>query len=247
MKKQIPNFSGYYVDDQGNVWSRRKIKGNGYGGGSVSVLTKRFRKLKLQPNWNTKYLSISLRNDQGTHIGKLVHHLVLEAYVGPCPPGMECRHLDGNPKNNRLENLCWGTIKQNREDARRHGTLNVGERNGFAKLTNKQAKDILTLYRSGQGPTAIARQLEIKVGLVRKVCWGTTFSHIRPAGISHDRKTRALRGEQHIKAKLTTREVISIRELYATGDYSYGDLAKQFHISKENIGDVIKRRTWNHV
>jgi hypothetical protein len=35
---------------------------------------------------------------------------------------MVCRHLDGNPINNRLENLRWGTHKENKADAIKHGT-----------------------------------------------------------------------------------------------------------------------------
>lgn len=42
-----------------------------------------------------------------------VHRLILETFVGPCPPDMECRHLDGNPSNNKLENLKWGTAHEN--------------------------------------------------------------------------------------------------------------------------------------
>jgi HNH endonuclease len=51
-----------------------------------------------------------------------LHSLVLECFVGPRPPGMECRHLDGNPSNNALENLAWGTRSENRADQVRHGT-----------------------------------------------------------------------------------------------------------------------------
>ena len=53
-----------------------------------------------------------------------VHRLVLEAFIGPCPPGMECRHFpDRNPGNNRLENLRWGTRQENMDDKRIHGTI----------------------------------------------------------------------------------------------------------------------------
>lgn len=39
-----------------------------------------------------------------------VHMLVLEAFVGPRPTGMECRHFpDRDRTNNRLGNLQWGT------------------------------------------------------------------------------------------------------------------------------------------
>jgi hypothetical protein len=50
-----------------------------------------------------------------------VHALVLTVFVGPRPvrdDGLrtECRHLDGNPSNNALANLRWGTVKENRAD-----------------------------------------------------------------------------------------------------------------------------------
>jgi hypothetical protein len=54
----------------------------------------------------------------------MVHRLVLEAFVGPCPIGMQCRHFpDPNPANCNLKNLQWGTPMENTEDKRVHGTL----------------------------------------------------------------------------------------------------------------------------
>jgi len=53
-----------------------------------------------------------------------VHRLVLEAFVSPRPEGKECRHLDGNPANNKLENLTWGTKLENEADKFLHGTAN---------------------------------------------------------------------------------------------------------------------------
>lgn len=42
-----------------------------------------------------------------------VHRAVLEAFVEARPQGMVTMHLDNNPKNNRLQNLKWGTQKEN--------------------------------------------------------------------------------------------------------------------------------------
>jgi hypothetical protein len=53
---------------------------------------------------------------------QFVHRLVLAAFVGPCPEGMEVRHLDGNPANTRLANLRYGTHSENELDKVRHGT-----------------------------------------------------------------------------------------------------------------------------
>lgn len=52
-----------------------------------------------------------------------VHRIVLAAFVGPCPEGHEALHRDGNPSNNRLENLRWGTSLENMADKVKHGTM----------------------------------------------------------------------------------------------------------------------------
>jgi hypothetical protein len=50
-----------------------------------------------------------------------VHCLVLEAFIGPRPAGMYGCHNDGDPSNNRLENLRWDTPSSNLYDRVRHG------------------------------------------------------------------------------------------------------------------------------
>lgn len=61
-------------------------------------------------------------------ISYFVHRLVLEMFIGPCPYGLECRHLDGNPSNNRVENLMWSTRIANQRDRDKHGTSNLGRK-----------------------------------------------------------------------------------------------------------------------
>jgi hypothetical protein len=65
---------------------------------------------------------------------KWVHRIILETFAGPCPPGCESRHLDGNPANNYSENLQWATHTENQRDRFKHGTTNIGERSASAKL-----------------------------------------------------------------------------------------------------------------
>lgn len=55
----------------------------------------------------------------------LAHRLVLEAFVGPCPEGMQACHNDGDRMNTRVGNLRWDTPKANSADRWRHGTTGV--------------------------------------------------------------------------------------------------------------------------
>lgn len=67
------------------------------------------------------YRRIALCREDGSKQKFRVHRLVLEAFVGPCPPGMECRHFpDNDTANNRLTNLGWATPVLNMLDRRVH-------------------------------------------------------------------------------------------------------------------------------
>lgn len=70
-----------------------------------------------KPNHMRGYVRVSIAN----HRIAFVHQLVLEAFVGPCPPGRNSRHLNGIPTDNRLSNLRWGTGKERSTDRARHG------------------------------------------------------------------------------------------------------------------------------
>ncbi len=94
------------------------------------------------------YASTTLQERQKTV--EYIHRLVLEAFIGPCPEGMECRHFpDRNPANNNLSNLHWGTVSENALDRAIHGTNPTGENHGRAKLTNEEVSTARELYLSG--------------------------------------------------------------------------------------------------
>jgi len=76
-----------------------------------------------------------------------VHRLVLLAFRGFPPKGFESHHKNNNISDCRLENLKWISHKKNIEYKKEHGTENMGERNGLAKLTIENIKEIRRLYR----------------------------------------------------------------------------------------------------
>jgi len=59
-------------------------------------------------------------------------------------------------------------------------------------------------------------------------------------------KGRAMRGERHLAAKLSTIEVRIIRKLRAAG-YPLARLAAVFGVAETSICALCKRRTWKHV
>jgi hypothetical protein len=64
-------------------------------------------------------VSLSKHGQSQTH---LVYRLVALAFLGPCPPGLEVCHGDGNPANNHTGNLRYDTPSNNQLDSVRHGT-----------------------------------------------------------------------------------------------------------------------------
>ena len=69
------------------------------------------------------YSRVSLQLASGDEKKFFVHALVLHAFVGPRPEGLVIRHLDGNPQNNNLSNLRYGTQAENEGDKRSHRGL----------------------------------------------------------------------------------------------------------------------------
>lgn len=93
-----------------------------------SVKTKRVLRSRLLPSG---YHRVSL----GAGDDSYVHHLVLEAFVGPRPCGTEASHKNGKKHDNRLSNLAWETPSQNNRRKNKHGTALFGERNPMGRKT----------------------------------------------------------------------------------------------------------------
>lgn len=82
----------------------------------------RVLKLRRLPNGRPR---VSLSRD-GRSVDAYTYRLVLEAFVGPCPVGMEALHWDDDVNNNTLGNLRWGTRTDNMRDMSRNDRGNAG-------------------------------------------------------------------------------------------------------------------------
>lgn len=115
--RPIPGYEGRYeVSDQGRVYSCARS--------FVDVLGRpRMHKGRfLRPTVNQWGYQVFTLYKDSMHEREYVHRAVLKAFVGDMSDTHITRHLNGNPRDNRLENLKWGTQKENIHDEIIHGT-----------------------------------------------------------------------------------------------------------------------------
>jgi hypothetical protein len=115
------------------------------------------------------YHQIGMQGEHGKKVHYLVHRVVLTAFTGPCPEGMECCHNDGNPSNNHVSNLRWDTHAANSQDAIRHGNHFAGVRNNQAKLTKHQVVEIRARLAAGETQRSLAREYGVSQMTVSKI------------------------------------------------------------------------------
>lgn len=152
--RAIPGYELYAAGSDGTIWSYcrgRKWK-------------------RLQPGvtrWGYLIVVLTTGGREGRKTS-VVHQLILKTFIGPRPDGMETRHLDGNSRNNHIDNLRYGTKTENAEDTKRHGRLHgirCGERNPNAKLSSEQVRHIRRLSSEGLNCGEILRTGLFPVGV----------------------------------------------------------------------------------
>lgn len=105
----------------------------------------------------------------------LIHRLVLTHFNRSPENGEECRHLDGDPSNNNIDNLEWGTHKENENDKIVHGTLLKGENHPRSKFTKEQVIKIRELYKTGK---YVQRELAVIFNVSRSSIRNVTNSRV---------------------------------------------------------------------
>lgn len=165
--KQIPGFPGYVVSNYGEVYSFWE------GSGPAAKIGLVMKSLKVIISGGR--CQVNLRKDKKSHTRR-VHRLVLEAFVGPCPRGMECCHFpDRSTLNNRLDNLRWDTKASNYRDRVSHKTCNRGTRNGSSKLKPKQVIAIRDKKRLGHTYQELANEYNVSLSTIQQICERKTW------------------------------------------------------------------------
>lgn len=172
--RDVPGYTGYRVGDDGTVWTCWEQVSNPTGRrGRVFILSNIWHPLALTPNKTTGRIHVRLARRT-----LLVHRLVLEAFVGPCPEGLECCHEDGDPMNNTVGNLRWGTRESNYADSVRHGTRPLGERHALAKLTDDIVRKARLDHAGGTSLGRLSREHGVSLQSMSAAVRRKTWKHV---------------------------------------------------------------------
>lgn len=150
----IPGHPRYLVSDAGEVFSLARNRMIGYPD----------KRGRLNVELDRKHF--------------FVHQLVLLAFIGPRPEGMECCHNNGDHTDNRLSNLRWDTHDSNMKDREKHGTALRGSSVPNAKLTEADIPVIRDLARQGVTMYRIAKNYGIDHSSIKGVLSGRAWRHV---------------------------------------------------------------------
>ena len=143
--RPVVGYEGRYeVSSLGRVKSLPRCVGRKDGSGQFL----KGRLMVLTPHASkSPYPTVALCKN-GVQRQHTVHRLVLEAFVGPCPPGMEACHNDGNHADSSLANLRWDTHLENHRDSVEHGTAYVTPQATHCKRGHERTPDNVYVYWS---------------------------------------------------------------------------------------------------
>lgn len=115
--RDIPGFEAYYAASvDGQILSHARTVERGGG-----ILQRRRARILDGARAPGGYRRMTLYVPGQPRGMWFAHELVMLAFAGPKPDGQEVRHLNGDPQDNRLANLAYGTRQENADDKVRHG------------------------------------------------------------------------------------------------------------------------------
>lgn len=181
--RHVPGWEGYAVTDKGRVFTcRSKHACPGY---EFQAWVEKKSSKGSRGYWVTSFACKGM-----TRQFKL-HHVVLLAFVGPRPYGMQGCHFDDDPDNNTLANLRWDTPRANRLDMVRNGKFpdRKGGRHPMSKLTDLEVEAIKRRRAAGETLRRIGADFGVSEATVSLIARGKTWKNLNNGKITKNTET----------------------------------------------------------
>jgi hypothetical protein len=172
---------------------------------------------------------------KGTSTSVAIHRLIAEVFLGkPENENYVVNHKDGNPSNNRLDNLEWVTIKDNVRHAYATGLAKSGEDSAAAKLTEAEVLQIIDCMRSGMTVSQTAKDFKISAAAVSNIWHGNTWKHLK----------RELPSTKNYQGKLKAEDIPVIRSMFDS--HTNLQIAKKFGVHPASIYNIRSGKNWSN-
>lgn len=211
--------------------------GNRFGIGPDGRMRHRKGKVLKQTAIRTDHLRVTLSR-LGKHPAVSVHVVIKETFDGPTPEGMMVCHDNGNPVDNKLSNLYFGTAYENSMDTHRHGT------------NHQLNKDHCPRGHLYEGPNILHKTNNTRNGIRPsrecRACDNTRCrrAFLRRKGADEGFDFKAVSDAYYAKimsrgrlAKFTSEDVLCISKRLAAGE-PIKALAEEYGVSKGPIYDI---------
>jgi len=126
----------------------------------------------------TGYLAVNLSREHQMR-RCVVHRLVMFAFAGPEPAGHQVNHINGDKRDNRLENLEWVTPAENTRHAFARGLRFT--RRGYKvkyRVTPTQVVEIRRLSAEGWSLSELAKEFDAPMSTLNRIVLRHTWKNI---------------------------------------------------------------------
>lgn len=220
-----------------------------YEASSLGNIRRVQKSLKPAPDGNGR-LRVTL-SVNGTTKSVSVPKLVSAAFLGPRPVKYEVNHIDGDPRNNAVDNLEYLTSSDNKKHAIRLGLMKppalAGADHPRVRLSPEQVLEIRHLRSLGASYGSIAKVAGVSKAHVKSICQGKAWACLKDGDTHGAVPTK--RGSELPQARLTEDIVRAIRDEYRvrTVGRTMQALAAKYGVGLMTIRDVIARKSWAHI
>jgi hypothetical protein len=164
----IPEFPQHVISDCGRVFTWTATQRNSSGQMRELAQSKHAK--------GYRYVRLIYAGRQTT---AMIHRLLATLFLpAPSKGQTVVRHLNGNPADNRIENIAWGTQKENMADCIEHGRTLKGGKNPNAKLTEGIINAAHLLVEAGYRVDALATFLGVNPHTLFAALSGRSWEHV---------------------------------------------------------------------